>query len=123
MKRKGEKRREIRVILEHARIDVHTKKVQTQRELRGRVFDISVGGARFISEKSYEVKSEVYLSLLLPNGVSLSDISAKVVRCEPEIGNYYVAVEFKDVDNYQQSLIDDYIRAMKLWDENVKKTF
>lgn len=123
MKKKEERRRALRVNLEHARIDVHTKKVQTQRELRGRVFDISAGGARFISEKPYEEKSEVYLSLLLPNGVSLSDISAKVVRCELEIGNYYVAVEFVEVDGYQQSLIEDYIRAMKLWDENVKKTF
>lgn len=123
MKRKDERRREKRIALDHARIDIHQKKTQIHRELRGMIFDINHLGARFLSEKRYTRKSLLYISLLLPNGVSLSDIFSKVIRCEKIEGRFYTAVEFKEIDHYQKSLLDDYIRVMKLWDRNIKKHF
>jgi len=123
MKKKEERRREKRIALETARIDIHHKKVETHRELRGIIFDINHLGARFLCEKHYNKNSIVYISLLLPNGVSLSDISGRVVRSESTDGKFYTAVEFKEIDHYQKSLLDDYIRVMKLWDKNIKKHF
>jgi len=91
--------------------------IQHQRELRGKIYDISSLGARFISNKPYTKDSEVYVGLLLPNCNSLINVNAKVVRCEQKENNeFHIALEFKE-DNYQQSLIAEYIRVMKLWDE------
>jgi len=118
MKTQEDRRRSVRVNLEHALIDIHTEKVQNHKEIRGKIFDISAVGVRLVSEEPYSVGSKIFLSLLLPNGVSLSDISCEVLRCRQRKDSHYsLAVEFKDLDYYQKSLVEDYIRLMKLRSE------
>jgi c-di-GMP-binding flagellar brake protein YcgR len=113
MKKKEERLAE-RVPLEHTFVHVHTEKVQEQKELRGDIYDISTVGIRFVSKKPFTIGSKIYLSLLLPNGTSLSDIACEVLRSEKKNGNYYIAIAFTDLDFYQKSMVKDYIRLMKL---------
>ena len=117
MKELKERRRALRISLHSAVMDVYPINAQHQRELRGKICDLSTLGAKFISNKPYVKNSKIYVGLLLPHFNSLINISGKVVRCEHKIGEeYHIAVEF-DEDYYQQSLIEEYIRIMKLWDE------
>jgi c-di-GMP-binding flagellar brake protein YcgR len=112
-----ERRRAPRTALHTAVMDVYPINIQHQRELRGKIYDVSTLGAKFLSNKPYAIDSKIYVGLLLPNCNSLINISGKVVRCEEESAEeYHIAVEF-DEDKYQQSLLEEYIRIMKLWDE------
>ena len=112
-----ERRRAPRIALHSAVMDVYPINVKHKRELRGKICDVSTLGAKFISDKPYMKDSKIYVGLLLPNFNSLINISGKVVRCEEKSSEeYHIAVKF-DEDKYQQSLIKEYIRIMKLWDD------
>ncbi|HUU50669.1 MAG TPA: PilZ domain-containing protein [Nitrospinota bacterium] len=116
IKEQIERRRAIRTVLHSAAMDVYPIDVKHHKELRGKICDLSTLGAKFISKKQYAKDSKIFVGLLLPNLNSLVNISGKVVRCEEKSSEgYHIAVEF-DEDYYQQSLIKEYIRIMKLWD-------
>jgi c-di-GMP-binding flagellar brake protein YcgR len=113
---KKERRRSPRIVLHSAVMDVYDTDIKLQTKHRGRICDVSTLGVKFISNKPYAKESTIYVGLLLPNYNSLINISGKVVRCEQERGEEYnISVEFKE-DHYQQSLVLEYIRIMKLWD-------
>ena len=116
-----ERRRAPRISLRSAVMDVYPINVQHQKELRGKICDVSTLGAKFISNKPYAKDSTIYVGLLLPNYNSLINVSGRVVRCEQkEINEFHIAIEFKE-DYFQQSLIAEYIRVMKLWDKQWKR--
>jgi len=117
MKDLKERRRAPRIVLHSAVMDVYPIDVKHHKELRGKICDVSTLGAKFISKKLYAKDSKIFVGLLLPHLNSLVNISGKVVRCEHKsFEEYHIAVEF-DEDYYQQSLIEEYIRIMKLWDD------
>jgi len=112
-----EKRRVPRTALHSAVMDVYPINMQPQRELRGKIYDVSTLGAKFLSNKPYAKDSKIYVGLLLPHLNSLINVSGKVVRCEEKSAEeYHIAIKF-DEDKYQQSLLEEYIRIMKLSDE------
>jgi len=116
-----EKRRAPRTVLECTSIDIYPKNVQTEPELRGKIYDISPLGAKFISQKPYIIGSIIYFALLLPSHGSLKGISGIVLSCEQKNSDeFHVAIEFKDIDYYQKFLIENYIKGMKSWNENIK---
>lgn len=121
MKRIKGKRRAPRTVLECASIDVYQKNVQNQPELRGKICDISPLGVKFISHKPYIIGSMIYFALLLPSHGSLKGISGIVLSCEQKKSEeFHIAIEFKDIDYYQKLLIENYIKVMKSWNENIK---
>jgi len=121
MRELKERRRALRISLHSAVMDVYPIDMKHQKELRGKICDLSTLGTKFISKKPYAQDSKIFVGLLLPHLNSLVNISGKVVRCEHKIGEeYHIAVEF-DEDYYQQSLIEEYIRIMKLWDDQFNR--
>jgi len=116
-----ERRRAPRTVLRSVFMDLYPLGFKKQRKLRGRILDISPLGIRFVCDKAYVKDSMISLDLLLPNSMSFTKISGKVVRCEEKSSEgYHVAVEF-DEDYHQQSLVKEYIRIMKLWDEQFNR--
>jgi len=113
-----ERRRAKREIIGYALINVYPKNVQTQSEIRARVFDISPLGAGIISYQPCIEDSKIYLSLLSPDNTSLPNISGRVVRCKEKNNEYHIGIEFENINEYQKSLIENYIRSMKLWNKN-----
>lgn len=112
-----ERRRARREIIGYAVINVYPKNVQNQSEMRARVFDISPLGAGIISFQPCIKNSKILLSLLSPDNTSLPNISGRVVRCEQKNNEYHIGIEFENINEYQKSLITNYIKSMKLWNK------
>jgi len=112
-----ERRRSTRIRLENALIDLYAERGQSHKQLSGRIYDVSTSGVRLCSDEPYAIGSKSFLSLLLPNGTTLSNIISKVLRCEKKDEVYHIALAFMDMDHYQKILVKDYIRLMKLRNE------
>ena len=112
-----ERRRAPRTVLKSALVDLYLHEKPSIAELRGKICDISRVGTKFSSNKSYIEESIINLDLLLPNFISFTNISGRVVRCEQkDDAEFHTAVEFEE-DLHRQFLVENYIRVMKLWDE------
>jgi c-di-GMP-binding flagellar brake protein YcgR len=112
-----ERRRTPRTILGHAAIAIYPKNIYNPETLRVKICDISLLGTRFISFKPFSRGSEIVLSLLSPENIPLPNISGRVVRCEQKETEYHAALEFVNLDDYQKSLVENYIRTAELWNK------
>ena len=117
---KKERRRAPRAVLRSAWVSLYSQKAPDEKELKGRICDISALGVKFISNKPYTIDSKIDVGLLLPNFNSLINISGRMVRRE-RISNdkYQIALEFDG--DYHQHFIREYIRIMQLWDGQWKR--
>ncbi|HUU51275.1 MAG TPA: PilZ domain-containing protein [Nitrospinota bacterium] len=116
-----ERRRAPRTVLGSALVDLYSHEKPSIAELRGKICDISRVGIKFSSNKSYIEESIIDLDLLLPNFIQFANIFGRVVRCEQkDNAEFYTAVEFEE-DLYRQFLVENYIRIMKLWDEQFNR--
>jgi c-di-GMP-binding flagellar brake protein YcgR len=113
-----ERRRAPRTVLSSACVNLYSQKAPDEKEIRGRICDISRVGTKFSSNRPYRVKSNINLELLLPNFIPFTHISGRVVRCETKTADeFHTAVEFEG-DLHRQYLVENYIKVMKSWENS-----
>lgn len=116
-----EKRRAERVNLNNAFLNICLPNVENREDNKGKICDLSSLGVKFVSYKPYIEDSKVELGLILPKHGTVANISASVRRCEPRDGeSFYTALEFQE-DYFQQSLVKNYIRVMKLYKKSLQE--
>lgn len=116
-----EKRRAQRVDLDNAFLNICSPEVQNRKDNKGKICNLSSVGVKFVSYKPYSEDAKVELALMLPRHGAVTHISASVRRCEPrDSESFYTALEFQE-DYFQQSLIRNYIRVMKLCEKSFQE--
>ncbi|HBG46174.1 MAG TPA: hypothetical protein DDW94_04200 [Deltaproteobacteria bacterium] len=76
-----------------------------------REVNISGGGLRFIAKDRFEAGARLMLKTFLPTYAHVIRLTCEVVRCEPAVGGYEVAVMYAGLDETTRDKIIKYIFA------------
>ena len=117
MKQGREKRRAPRTYLKHANIYV----TENDDKIKGRIRDISPLGVSFTSSSRFNRNKMLQTDPLLPDFTSFIDVPGRIVWCyKKSKGEYLTGMEFRG-NYYRVSVMEDYIRGMKLREKNYRR--
>lgn len=117
MKEVKDKRRAPRTSLKHANIYIS----ENDTKIKGRIRDISPLGVSFVSSRRFNKDKMFQTDPLLPDFTSFIDVPGRIVWCYKKSENKYLTgMEFKG-NYYRVSVMEDYIKDMKLREKNYRR--
>ena len=122
---KNERRRATRSILDAGIVLGYVKNNEKNFSIiTGTVHDISTLGIGITANRQCIQDSKISLHLYSLNKTPVFKTSGKVMRCfKKERGEYYIGIEFKDINKKTKSDVEQYIEMIQSSQGTTKQTF